>query len=221
MLDVQDLCYSYACGGPSLRFPDLGAAQGSQVLLRGPSGSGKSTLLALLAGLLRGSCSVLRVGTADLARLGARHTDAWRGRELGFVPQRLHLSAGLSVVHNLELPYVAAGQPVEGARIAEVMQRLGLSGLGSRRPHELSVGQARRVALARAVLRRPRVLLVDEPTSNLDDAATCDVLALLSEAAAAEDATLVIATHDTRVETALPQALPWQLAAAEPQECHG
>jgi putative ABC transport system ATP-binding protein len=206
VLHIQDLTYRYAGSARLLRFPDLQADAAASLLLRGPSGSGKSTLLALMAGLLAHQSGVLQVGSADLAHLGPREADAWRGRELGFVPQRLHLSPGLSVADNLALPYLACAQRVDRARIDTLLRRLGLHELRGRRPHQLSVGQAQRVALARAVLRRPRVLLADEPTSNLDDGAAQVVLDLLRELAQEERALLVVATHDARVSALLPQA---------------
>lgn len=201
-IEWRGLRYRYA-QGPELAFDDLTLERGRHLLLRGASGSGKSTLLALLAGLLTpGAGSIALAGTL-LQDLTPRERDVWRGATLGFVPQRLHLSASLSVADNLALPCVAAGLAPDPARAAELLERLGLEGLAARRPHELSVGQAQRVALARALMRRPRLLLADEPSAALDDASTAGLLELLLETAAGQGATLVIATHDGRLAAAL------------------
>lgn len=207
MIELQGLRYRYA-QGPEIAFPDiaLGAAPG--LLLRGASGSGKSTLLALMAGLLSASAGVVRMAGTELGALSARQRDAWRGANLGFVPQRLHLSAALSVRDNLGLPYLAAGQLVDAARVDALLTSLGLQSLAERRPHQLSLGQAQRVALARALLRRPRLLLADEPTANLDDENAAASLDLLQQAAAEQGAILVLATHDGRVAERLGARLP-------------
>lgn len=198
VIESRDLTYAYA-GGPRLGFPDLHVPGGGVLLVRGASGSGKSTLLALLAGLLRPTAGALAVAGTDLTRLSAPALDAWRARALGVMPQRLHLSASLTVAANLALPYVCAGAAPDAARVRSLAAQLGLQDLLSRRPHQLSVGQAQRVALARALVRAPAVLMADEPTASLDDAHAADVAALLLDAAGASGATLVLATHDRRL----------------------
>lgn len=198
MIRTRSLGLRYA-GGPTLGFPDLDVPQGGVLLLQGPSGCGKSTLLALLAGLLQPSQGSATVGHAELQALSAPQRDAWRARQLGFMPQRLHLSASLTVADNLALPYFCAGLPVDQARIAAVMHNLGLTGLAARHPRALSVGQAQRVALARAVMRSPQVLMADEPTASLDDLQARAVSELLRQTAASTGATLVLATHDARL----------------------
>ena len=159
------------------------ASQGEKWLVLGPSGSGKSTLLHILAGLLRPSD-----GSVEVAR------------PIGIVPQKLHLISSLDVEDNLLLAQYMAGAKQEPARAAQVLAGVGLADRAHSRPHQLSHGQAQRVAVARAVMNRPKLLIADEPTSNLDDA-HCDAALDLLEAQAAEfGATLVVATHDARAK---------------------
>ena len=185
-------------GGPHLRFSDVDVAAGGALVLRGPSGSGKSTWLALAAGLLTPGEGTIEVAGQSVGALRGAARDAWRGATVGVLPQRLHLSADLSVADNLALAYRAAGLPVDRRAVDELLVALGIETLRERRPSALSGGQAQRVALARALLRRPALLLADEPTASLDDAACAQALALLRETALRVGATLVIATHDAR-----------------------
>jgi putative ABC transport system ATP-binding protein len=203
MLGWRGLSHRYAGAPGAIHYQDFELPAGRHLLLRGASGSGKSTLLALLSGLLRVQQGALTVAGTGLAGLGPRALDAWRGATLGVVPQRLHLSEALTVAENLALPQLAAGKVADAARAAELMAALGIAQLAQRRPHQLSVGQAQRVALARALMRRPQVLLADEPSANLDDGHTAQMLALLLDNAAREGCTLVIASHDSRVIDAM------------------
>lgn len=214
MIETRSLCHVYA-GGSSIGFADVNVPQGGALLLRGPSGSGKSTWLALAAGLLTPREGSIRVAGQSVAALRGGERDRWRARCIGFLPQKLLLSEALSVADNLALAYFASGQPVDRSAIAAMLEALELGALARRNPAQLSGGQAQRVALGRALLLRPRVLLVDEPTASLDDMACDRALALLRDSAEKAQATLVIATHDVRVERALPRAQTLVLGATQ------
>jgi putative ABC transport system ATP-binding protein len=212
MIFTQQLSYQYPLtdaksAPPSiLQFPDVDLSQGEVLVLRGNSGSGKSTWLALLAGLLTQQQGELTVAGQRLMGLTSVGRDAWRAKNLGFLPQKLHLSEALTVAENLQLAYFAAGLPLNMAakmHIESTLAALGAADFAHRKPSTLSGGQAQRVALARAVLLNPKIILADEPTASLDDAAASAALELLQTSAARCDATLVIATHDFRVSEVL------------------
>ena len=208
MLFAQHLTYQYkqAVLDEVLSFPDVELQQGDILVLRGNSGSGKSTWLALLAGLLTPQKGELTVAGQRLNGLSNAVRDAWRANNLGFLPQKLHLSEALTVAENLQLAYFAAGLPLNAAaktHIEDTLTALGVADLSNRKPSTLSGGQAQRVALARAVLLDPKIILADEPTASLDDDAANAALALLQASAARCNATLVIATHDYRVSEVL------------------
>ncbi|MES2936605.1 MAG: ATP-binding cassette domain-containing protein [Pseudomonadota bacterium] len=205
MIRTRGLRYRHPAG-PELAFDDVDLPQGGRLLLRGRSGSGKSTWLALAAGLLTPAAGEVVVADQSLAALGRSARDAWRARAVGFLPQKLHLSEALTVRGNLELPFFAAGIAADRARIDAALQALDVGELAQRKPSQLSGGQAQRVALARSTVLQPRVLLADEPTASLDDEAAQAALRLLQACAARCGATLVIATHDARVQAALPDA---------------
>ena len=202
MIETQQLQFAYGAGQP-LVFPDVAVPQGAVVLLSGLSGSGKSTWLALLAALVKPRHGALTVAGQDLRALSGRSADAWRARNIGFLPQKLYLSAALTVQHNLELAFWAAGLPVDRPRVRQVLAQLNVAELAQRFASQLSGGQAQRVALARAVLLQPRLILADEPTASLDDAAAQGAVQILVHAAKEQNATLVIATHDARVAQAV------------------
>ena len=198
MIRTQNLAYQYP-NGPTLSFAYVNLPQGSVLLLTGPSGCGKSTWLALVAALVAPTSGQLIAAGRSLTGLQGMAADAWRAKAIGFLPQKLHLSAALSVAQNLALAQWAAGLPEDRAAIALALGTLGVAELSERLPAQLSGGQAQRVAIARAVLLGPQIILVDEPTASLDDDAACDAVQLLLRTAQTQQATLVIATHDARV----------------------
>lgn len=203
MFEIRDLKHAYN-GTEVLSVPAWRAEQGAHWLVLGPSGSGKTTLLHILAGILRPTSGSASVAGQDLLALRAAAIDRFRGRNIGLVLQRLHLISSLSVTGNLLLAQYLAGLPQDRARAEEALAALDLSDKGAAHPHELSFGQAQRVAVARAMVNRPKLLLADEPTSNLDDARCLQALDLLQAQARACNATLVIATHDQRIRARIP-----------------
>jgi putative ABC transport system ATP-binding protein len=207
MICARSLSYRYTAGA-TLRFPDVDVPQGGTLLLSGPSGCGKSTWLALMAGLVRPTSGQLTVAAQSLAALDAVATDAWRASTIGFLPQKLHLSAALNVRQNLALAQWASGMAENHAAIDAALAALGVAELAGRRPAQLSGGQAQRVALARVVLHQPKVILADEPSASLDDEGAANAVALLLATARSQSATLVIATHDARVAALLAADAP-------------
>ena len=180
--------------------PSWSVAAGQHSLILGPSGSGKTTLLHLIAGLLPPTRGRVRVAGQDLGALTPAQLDAFRGKTVGIVLQRLHLIPALTVRNNLRLARTLARLPPDPARIDALIAQLGLAALAGARPSQLSQGEAQRVAIGRAVVNRPALILADEPTSALDDANCEAVLALLQAQAEASGGTLAIATHDARLK---------------------
>ncbi len=179
---------------------DLEVAPGETVAVMGPSGCGKSTLLHLVGGLDRPSGGEAWLAGRRIDQLGERALARMRRSDVGFVFQAFHLMEELTAVENVELPALLAGRSPRAARrrAADLLERVGLADRAGFLPSALSGGQRQRVAIARALSNVPLVVLADEPTGNLDSAATLDVLRLF-ESLHEGGQTLVIVTHDERI----------------------
>ncbi|NYE38132.1 putative ABC transport system ATP-binding protein [Nocardioides cavernae] len=199
--------YDGAVPVDALRGVDLRLAPGSVTAVMGPSGSGKSTLLNVAAGLDTPTRGTVVVGGHDLSTLSQDALTRFRRGHVGFVFQGYNLLPHLDVVSNIALPLVLAGRQLDAGWAAELVGRLGLTGLEQRRPGELSGGQAQRVAIARALATRPAVIFADEPTGALDSRSGKDVLALFLEVAHELGQTLIIVTHDASVAAAAEEAV--------------
>ena len=206
MLVVENLVHRYAAA-PVLQIANLRMNRNERWLVAGASGSGKTTLLAIFAGLLRPVQGTVRVAGKEIYAMAESMRDAWRGRTVGYVPQRLHLIDSLSVLDNLLLAQYLAGKRVDRNRGKELLRALEIDEFSRRFPHELSQGQTQRVAVARAVINGPALLLADEPTAALDDIQAEGAIALLTHHAAATDATLVVASHDARIRSEFEHVL--------------
>ena len=198
MVEVEALRHAYG-NRTILDIPAWRVGAGEHCLVVGPSGSGKSTLLHLLAGLATPHTGKVRIAGQDLAGLSPAARDRFRGRSIGLVLQTFHLLDTLNVLDNVRLARHLAGLPEDRTRCRQVLDDLGVAELGRARPSTLSHGQAQRVALARAMVNRPAVILADEPTSSLDDESCERVAKLIDTEATRHGATLVVATHDSRL----------------------
>jgi len=179
---------------------DLEVARGETLAVMGPSGCGKSTLLHLLGGLDRPTAGELWLNDRRIDQLSERALAQLRRHEVGFVFQAFHLMEELTAQENVELPALLAGRTPRQARdrARQLLEDVGLSDRSRHLPSSLSGGQRQRVAIARALANDPLVVLADEPTGNLDSAATLEVLRLF-ENLHARGLTLVVVTHDERI----------------------
>jgi putative ABC transport system ATP-binding protein len=200
VIEARDVVLSFGTT-PALRGADLAVAEGELLAIMGPSGSGKSTLLHCLAGILVPDAGEINFDGRRIDRLGETERSSLRRDKFGFVFQFGQLVPELSAQENVALPLLLNGVR-RAAAVAEARSwfgRLGLDGLEERRSGELSGGQAQRVALARGLVARPRVLFADEPTGALDSLTGEDVMNLLVDSAREQGTTVVLVTHEARV----------------------
>ena len=187
---------------------DLTIDSGDYISVMGPSGSGKSTLLNILGLLDRPSSGRYRLNGEDVTTMDEDAQARVRNRHIGFVFQAFHLIPRLSAFENVELPLILAGLPPaeRQPRVHEALDSLGLAARARHKPDQLSGGQRQRVAIARAIVNRPRLLLADEPTGNLDQKSGQDVIQTL-ERLNRRGITLILVTHDPQLGQRSARAL--------------
>jgi putative ABC transport system ATP-binding protein len=198
MLRCASLTKSYLSGGRRLtvlKDISFSVEPGAFLAIVGPSGSGKTTLLGLLAGLDRPTAGTVHLDDEELGRLSEDELARLRAQKIGFVFQSFQLIPTLTALENVQVPLELRGEPSSG-RAAELLTRVGLGDRGHHYPAQLSGGEQQRVALARAFSTRPRVLLADEPTGNLDARTGATIIDLMTELNRDLATTLVLVTHD-------------------------
>jgi putative ABC transport system ATP-binding protein len=204
IIEAIDVTKVYDTRGVETRALDgvsLGLEQGEFSALAGPSGSGKTTLLNLLGALDTPTSGKIQLEGVELSELTPTALSELRLHKLGFVFQAYNLIAVLSAQENVEFVMELQGVPASERRrrAAEVLDRVGLDGLGSKRPLEMSGGQQQRVAVARAIVSRPRLVLADEPTANLDSDTAARLLELMAQLNREDGVTFLFSTHDPMV----------------------
>jgi len=200
MLTVRNLTKSFATpDGARVRVVDVAAfelAPGDQIALRGESGSGKTTFLHLIAGILRPNSGDIIIDDVEMTALGESRRDALRAAKIGYIFQTFNLLQGHTVLENVLLGMSFAPGGADGVRARAILERVGLGNRLRHFPRQLSTGQQQRVAVARAIANRPKLVLADEPTGNLDNRNTAEALDLIKETCAECGASLLLVSHD-------------------------
>ncbi len=199
MISIRGLSMRFTSGGAAvdvLADISLDVPSGQFLAVAGPSGSGKSTLLGLVAGLDQPTAGRITVADVEITRLGEDALARFRRDTIGYVFQSYHLIPTLTALENVAVPLELAGEPHALERAGALLAEVGLAGRAHHYPVQLSGGEQQRVAVARAVCRRPRLLLADEPTGNLDSATGKQIIELLVDLHRNLGSTLVLVTHD-------------------------
>ena len=201
VVETRGLVREYAMGEGIVRALDdvsIRVMPGQLVAVRGRSGSGKTTLLSLIGALDRPTHGTAHVAGMPVSEMPEKELVGFRRRTIGFIFQASGLLPILSAAENVEIPLRLVGADPRGrdARVNELLELVGLRERAGHRPHELSGGEQQRVAIARALANRPRLLLADEPTGQLDSHTGRDVMALIRKIVATEGTTAIVATHD-------------------------
>lgn len=194
-------------GQTVISLPSLTLHAGERCLLKGPSGSGKTTVLHTISGILPPVGGSVMLNSRDIYSLTDSARDRYRGQNIGFIFQTLHLIKSLSVLDNVLVASYATSHRQNREQALALLERLGIADLAHRPATAISQGQAQRVAIARALLGSPPLILADEPTSSLDDTSCAQTIALLIELTQAANAILIVSSHDSRIQNSFSHIL--------------
>lgn len=199
MIETRDVGYTYS-ESSNLSFDDILIEEREQWLLKGKSGSGKTTLIHLLAGILTPSQGSVSINNVLLEKLSQSGLDSFRAKNVGLIFQKHLFISSLNMYQNVLIPQTYAGGNNDKDLIYELMDGLGINKLAGKKPFQLSQGELQRFSIARALANKPKVVIADEPTSSLDDDNCERFIELIRTNCEQHEATLLIATHDARIE---------------------
>lgn len=213
LLDIQNLEKSFPSpdGGrlKVLDVEDFHMDSGAQVALHGESGSGKTTFLHLVAGILRADAGSVNLDGCEVTAMSEAARDRLRATSIGYIFQTFNLLQGFTCLENVILG-MSFGPGIKMNRARELLKKVGLGDRLNHYPRQLSIGQQQRVAVARAVANRPKLVLADEPTGNLDPGNSRVAIDLIQELCEADGAGLLLVSHDTKVVDSLSKKLSWE-----------
>lgn len=209
ILQVTDIQKSYPLPGGGtvqiLDVPTLKVAVGEQVVLLGQSGGGKTTLLHIIAGITTPDKGSIMLDGIELTKLSEQGRDRVRAAKLGYVFQTFNLLPGFTALENVRLGMTFGNGKHDIARATRLLERVGLGDRLHYKPSQLSVGQQQRISVARALANRPRLLLADEPTANVDAANQQKIIDLIRETCQEEQIALIMVTHDLKLAQQFPR----------------
>lgn len=221
LLQLENISKQYDANTQVLQGIDIELNQGESVAIVGESGCGKSTLLNIIGTLDRPDTGTLNFNETDLLAMNEKETAAFRNAQMGFVFQLHHLLPQCSVLENVLVPtLVNKNQTDAQKRALQLLERVGLSDRLSHRPGQLSGGERQRVAVVRALINQPRLLLADEPTGALNRAGADELVQLLLELNREENLTLIMVTHSMRLAKRLDRVLTLEKGILNTELCH-
>lgn len=206
MISTSNLTYAYP-GQPSVSYPDVNCGRKEHTLILGPSGTGKTTLLHLLGGILSPATGEISIGGTAMHQLRGHALDTFRGKHIGIIFQKPHFIRSLSALENLLLTQTLSGNKSDKAKAVNLLDRLAIAHKAHQKTHMMSIGEQQRLAIARALVNAPAVILADEPSSALDDHNCQQMIDLLLQVANDGNANLIVVTHDSRIKSMIEKKI--------------
>lgn len=206
MIRTSHLAYAYPGQSP-LSFPDVDCGSNEHALILGPSGTGKTTLLHLLGGILSPSSGEIIIDQTVVHELQGHALDLFRGKKIGIIFQKPHFIRSLTALENLLLTQTLSGNKPDKNHALDLMKRLSIESKANNETNTMSIGEQQRLAIARALINRPSIILADEPSSALDDHNCQIMIELLLQVANEEHSNLIIVTHDSRIKNMIDKKI--------------